>query len=47
MECLEKIIKQFYERPELILSPWGDVECFKFTSEIYKELFQIMKPFCI
>jgi len=46
MKCLDKIIKQFYERPELILSPYGDVECFKFTNEIYKEIFQIMKPFC-
>lgn len=44
-QCLDKIIKKYYERSEIILSPDGNIECFKFSLEMYKEILEIMNPF--
>jgi hypothetical protein len=44
-QCLNKIINKYYERSEMILSFDGDVECFKFSLDLYNEILDMMYPF--
>jgi hypothetical protein len=46
-QCLYKIIGNYYKRPELILSTDENVECFKFSLDLYNEILKMMESFSI
>lgn len=44
-QYLNIIIKKYYEKPEILLSPEGDIHCFKFSFVLYTELLNLIKQF--